>query len=249
MSKRPFSRSPTVRSRRSWAGRHDSDGIPVPGQRHAGPRHRLKPSIGSVGNRRTARSYSIRTGRSSFTPISPGARRLSITRTPTPEAHASTIATVNLIVNSRPRPPGPEPRGSPMACPERHAARRDPQRSRDVELLARGGHNPPRGLATGPQGDLHSRRYPRLHDDSFEVLIDVARAVGLTSRGPTRRTSSMARHWASASLDATAAVGGTFTYVPGAGSVLGVGNGQILTVYLTPHRRDRLSRFCVHGDH
>ena len=35
-------------------------------------------------------------------------------------------------------------------------------------------------------------------------------------------------------LDATASVPGTFTYIPAAGTVLGVGNGQTLAVVFTP---------------
>ena len=70
-------------------------------------------------------------------------------------------------------------------------------------------------------------------DDSFEVLINVAQApTYITWSNPADIVHGTAL--SGAQLDATATVGGTFTYVPAAGTVLGVGNGQILAVDFTP---------------
>ena len=49
-------------------------------------------------------------------------------------------------------------------------------------------------------------------------------------------------------LDATASVAGTFTYTPAAGTVLGAGLDQTISVNLHPHRHDRLYHGHGHGD-
>ena len=70
--------------------------------------------------------------------------------------------------------------------------------------------------------------------DTATVLINVAQAtttVNWTNPG----TIVYGTYLSSAQLDATASVPGSFAYIPAAGTVLGVGNGQTLTVVFTPY--------------
>ncbi|MFI5458881.1 MAG: tandem-95 repeat protein [Isosphaerales bacterium] len=64
------------------------------------------------------------------------------------------------------------------------------------------------------------------------VTLDVKRATTINWANPADIVHGTAL--SSTQLDATASVPGTFAYIPAAGSVLAVGNGQTLTVRFTP---------------
>ena len=116
------------------------------------------------------------------------------------------------------------------------------QRGGHVHLLAGRGHRPGRGQQPDALGQLHAHRHDRLHDGHRTTTINVAQAtptITLVQPGEHHL-----RHGASSTqLDATSSwtVGGvsgtchgTFTYSPAAGTVLGAGNNQTLSVIFTP---------------
>jgi large repetitive protein len=70
-------------------------------------------------------------------------------------------------------------------------------------------------------------------DATAKVLINVAQATTILD-WPSPGTIPNDTPLGSAQLDATANVPGTFTYIPGAGTVLPAGNGQTLEVVFTP---------------
>ena len=123
----------------------------------------LKPSIGSVGNATNGTVVLNTNGTATFTPAALGAASFQYTDTDA-SGDASTIATVNLIVKLATTIHWSSPQGitygTPLSSTQLDAI---PSVPGTLSYSPRAGHNPPRGLATGPQGDLHPHRYRRLH--------------------------------------------------------------------------------------
>ena len=126
---------------------------------------------------------------------------------------------------------------------------------RDVHLHPGRGHRPGRRQQPDALGQLHAHRHDRLHhghrDGDDQRLASHAddhlgQPGGHRLRHGARQRSSMP-----ALLDggrSSASVPGTFTYTPAAGTVLGAGNNQTLSVTFTPDRHDRLHHGLRDGD-
>ena len=162
---------------------------------------------------------------------------LSVTFTPTDTTDyttATATATINVLPGDADDHLG-QARGHRLRHGlERHAARRHGQRARDLRLHAGRGHRPgrrqqpercrsPSRPPTRPTTPLPPRRR-RSTSCQATPTITWANPAGIVYGTAFSATQ----------LDATASVPGTFTYTPAAGTVLGAGNNQSLSVTFTP---------------
>ncbi len=176
----------------------------------------LKPSIASVGDATNGTVVLNTNGTVTFTPTALGAASFQYTDTDA-SGDASTIATVNLIVKLATTIYWSSPQGITYGTPL-SGTQLDAIPSVPGTLI----YSPAPGtiLHAGSRQVLKVTFTPDdtadYADDSFEVLIDVAQApTYITWSNPADIVHGTAL--SGAQLDATATVGGTFTYVPAAG--------------------------------
>ena len=117
--------------------------------------------------------------------------------------------------------------------PERNPARRHGQRGGNVHLHAGRGHHP----GAGNNQTLSVAFTPT--DTTDYTTATATATINVLQATPTITWAKPAdivygTALSATQLDATASVPGTFTYTPAAGTVLGAGNNQTLSVAFTP---------------
>jgi len=193
----------------------------------------LKPSIGSVGDAMNGTVVLNSNGSVTFTPTILGPASFAYTDTDA-ENDASTVATVTLNVKRATTINWANPAdivyGTALSSTQLDAI---------ASVQGTFTYTPVAGtfLHAGYGKTLAVSFTPTdtadYAGDTAEVQINVARAsttVNWTNPADIIHGTALS----STQLDATASVPGTFTYIPAAGSVLTVGNGQTLAVSFTP---------------
>src|SRR5262249_13933371 len=184
----------------------------------------LKPSIGSVGNAQNGMVVLNSNGSVTFTPTTLGPASFEYTDTDG-NSDASTIATVSLIVKRATTITWANPAdivyGTPLSSTQLDAIASVPGTfvytpAAGTVLHAGDGQTLTVSFTPTDTADYAS--------DTAEVVINVAQApttISWTNPADIIRGTPLS----STQLDAQASVPGTFTYIPAAGTVLGVGNG------------------------
>jgi hypothetical protein len=194
----------------------------------------LTPTIGSVGNATNGTVVLNANGSVTFSPIATGPASFTYTDTDA-DNDASTEATVTLTVKL-----GTTINWANPAEIVYGTALSGAQLNATASVPGTLSYNPPANtiLSAGNSQTLTvtftPADYADYAGDTASVLINVAQAtttVNWTSPG----TIVYGTPLSGAQLDATASVPGSFAYGPGAGAVLGVGNGKTLTVVFTPY--------------
>jgi hypothetical protein len=204
----------------------------IVGNDHDAP-NGLPPSIGSVGN---AVNGTVRLnvgGSVTFTPVATGPASFTYSDTDA-DSDASTTATVSLIVKLGTTIHWSDPAdiiyGTPLSGTQLDATASVPGKLT---------YSPAAGTI------LHAGYYQNLvvnftPNDSADyagstdtVTINVLQAAPLIN-WPSPGTIVYGTSLGASQLDAGANVPGAFTYYPGAGTVLPVGNGQTMAVVFTP---------------
>ena len=193
----------------------------------------LKLSIGSVGNATNGTVVLNANGSVTFTPIAKGTATFTYIDTDA-DSDASTVATVNLDVKL-----GPDVRwvtpaaivyGTPLGSAQLNATASVPgtfQYGPAAGTILNAGSGQTLVVEFTP---MDTADYA---DAVVKVQINVLQATPFiywSNPGTIVKGTPLS----TAQLDATASVPGTFSYIPGAGTVLGTGNGQTLTAIFTP---------------
>jgi hypothetical protein len=193
----------------------------------------LKPSIGSVGGAQNGTVALNANGSVTFIPASLGPASFEYTDTDA-NSDASTIATVTLIVKRATTITWTNPAdiiyGTPLSSTQLDAT---------ASVPGTFTYTPGAG-AVLTAGDGQTLTVTFTPDDSADYAGDTAQVQINVAQAPTTISWSnpadivFGTPLGGAQLNATASVPGTFSYMPAAGTVLGVGNGQTLAVVFTP---------------
>jgi large repetitive protein len=193
----------------------------------------LKLSIGSVGNATDGTVVLNANGSVTFTPTAKGTATFTYTDTDA-DSDASTVATVTLDVKLGPDVRWATPAaiiyGTPLGSAQLNATANVPGTFQ---------YGPVAGtiLNAGSGQTLVVEFTPTDTTDYANAVVKVQ--VNVLQATPIVYWSSpgtivKGAPLSTAQLDATANVPGTFSYIPGTGTVLGTGNGQTLTTIFTP---------------
>jgi len=194
----------------------------------------LIPSIGSVGNAKNGTVVLNSDGSVTFTPTSPGQASFTYTDTDA-ENDASLVATVTLNVKLGTTITWANPKGIVYGT-----ALSSAQLNATASVPGTFTYAPAAGtfLNAGTGQTLSVTFTPTDSADyagrTATVGIDVAQAATII-RWANPGNMVHGTPLSSAQLNATASVPGTFTYIPAAGTVLRVGNGQTLAVDFSPY--------------
>jgi hypothetical protein len=193
----------------------------------------LKPSIGSVGDATNGTVVLNSNGSVTFTPTALGPASFDYTDTDA-DGDASTVATVSLIVKRATTITWANPAdiiyGTPLSSAQLDAIASVPGTfayTPAVGTVLHAGYGQTLEVSFTP---TDAADYA---GDTAEVLINVAQAqttISWTNPADIIHGTALS----GTQLDARASVPGTFIYIPAAGTVLGVGNGQTLAVSFSP---------------